>query len=286
MSGFEIFIGGGILICNAFLVGYLLKPQKKIPNAKIPDANDDSQIEKPDGKESSTVETESVAEPFVAPSKFDVDEFMAKFADKVIEEVKQEMHTILSSQIGAEITPENVKFAEGYEDDESDNFIPQKEIKPLSTQEMEDAFNTDERDIDIAPPSAPIATGTSIEELEKAVETAMDENATPEQQADAGKVIEPYTVTQLFEAITSREEIDRRVKLCLTAAIRADLSITPIKKKQSEASDNTESSVKKDSGGVQNPDSPESQSKHFDRKLNIDFDNIDEDNFDIDDFLN
>lgn len=57
------------------------------------------------------------------------------------------------------------------------------------------------------------------------MDVAMDNKSSDEELAEAGKVIQPFTVTKLFDAITTNEEIDRRIELCLTLALRAELSM-------------------------------------------------------------
>lgn len=267
MTGIEIFIGGGIFLCNAVLIAYLIKSDKKkgksLPEDKSPDIPSEDSVEKTD---SASV---------VAPSKFDVDKFMAELSAGVLKEVKKELHTILSSKVGGDVAPEDVKFEAGYEDDD-DSFIPQKNITPLNPEQMEDAFNTDDRDIDQAPPSEPLPPAASIDELEKAVETAMSEESTDKELAEAGKVIEPFVVTQVYDFITSNEEIDRRVDLCLRMALRAELSMKAIPSKKQQKDEPTITPEKKEEPPKQ---------KVKDKSLKIDFDNIDPDSFDINSIL-
>ncbi len=167
----------------------------------------------------------------VAPSKFNVDEFMAQISSEVISDVRKELPTILRQAIG-DVRISDVKFEDGFEDDSEpdEEFVPRK-FKALNSDETDDAFSTDLRNIDDTPPSEPVATGTSMDELEKAMDVAMDNKSSEEELAEAGKVIEPFTVTKLFDAITTNEEIDRRIELCLTLALRAELSMKPISSK-------------------------------------------------------
>ena len=73
-------------------------------------------------------------------------------------------------------------------------------------------------------PSAPMATGTSIEELEDAVNTAVNPNSTAEQQVKAGKLLAEIKDTELFDRIASvNDDIDRRVNLCIRMSIKADI---------------------------------------------------------------
>ncbi len=79
---------------------------------------------------------------------------------------------------------QDVEFADDKTDaQDSDEYKPH--FTPLSSDETELAFGTDIREVDDMGPSAPMATGTSIEELEDAVNTAVNPNSTAEQQVKA-----------------------------------------------------------------------------------------------------
>lgn len=270
MNGIEVFFLGAFFllasVCVLHLLGYIKPPRQ----------NKDSIAD----EDSSNAVVPTSDRETVAQSKFDVDKFMAQFASEIISDVKQQLPVILKSALG-EVDMTNVKFEEGYENDDEpvndDNFIPakMKNFKPLDSQEIDDAFNTDMRDIDDAPPSEPIASGTSLDELEKAMDVAMDENSTEQEMAEAGKVIEPFKVTQFFDAVTADDEISRRVDLCLTMALQADIHFKPIKKNvPSETIEQSE--VEKSSNG---------KSRVFKKKLTVSLDNIDLDSFNPADLL-
>ena len=72
----------------------------------------------------------------------------------------------------------------------------------------------------------------SIDELEQAVATAVNPESSDEELAAAGKVIEPYRETRLYDVITSNEEIDRRVELCFRLSIQSELSLKKIPSKR------------------------------------------------------
>lgn len=271
MTGIEIFIGGGILICNAVLATYLITSNKVRENRSNKESDpkpyDVESAEKP--KEH--LEQGSKTRP-VAESKFNADEFFARYADEFIKNVKKKLPALIAA-IG-DVNKSDVEFSEENAEDNNQKFVPAKEYKPLSAEELEAAFDTDIRDVEDLPPSAPVTTGTTFDELEKAVNTAMDVNSTDEDLAEAGRVIAPFTMTQLYGAITTDEEISDRVDLCLRLSIQADLNIKP---KNSRAD--------KKNSQKQEPQQANTKTKEEKKESLVDFNNIDIDTFDIADLL-
>ena len=268
MGGIEIFIGGGILLCNAVLVAYLLKSDrngKKRDSEEVPPQTASEHEVANNGQtpaEPQSPATDSLADKGVAPSKFNVDEFMARMASEIVSDVKKQLPKMLSEMVG-ELKEKYVEFVP---DDEIEQFTPAKVMAPLNSDEIDDAFNTDMRDIDDTPPSEPLAQASSIDELEEAVATAVNPDSTDEDLAAAGKIIEPYKETRLYDVITSNEEIDRRVELCFRLSIQSEISLKKIPPKKSKA---------------ETPRSP----KVAKRSLSVDLDNVDPDDFDVADIL-
>lgn len=264
MGGIEIYIGGGILLCNAVLVAYLMKSDR---NSKKKDSEDTSAetVPTPEVSDEAPSSSDSKTNPIdngVAPSKFNMDEFMAKVASEIVSDVKKQMPKLLSEMIG-ELKLQDVEFVP---EDQIEQFTPAKVITPLNAEETEDAFSTDMRDIEDTPPSEPLARASSIDELEDAVATAVNPDSTDEELAAAGKIIEPYKVTHLYDVITSNEEIDRRVELCFRLSIQSEISLKkiPPKKPKSEAPKSTKTTK---------------------RALSVDLDKVDPDEFDVADIL-
>ena len=268
MGGIEICIGGGILLCNAVLVAYLLKSDRdgkkktpeEVPPQTVPEYEAADNIQSTPEPQSTA--TGSPADNGVAPSKFNVDEFMARMASEIVSDVKKQLPKMLSEMVG-ELKEKDVEFVP---DDEIEQFTPAKVMAPLNSDEIDDAFNTDMRDIDDTPPSEPLAQASSIDELEEAVATAVNPDSTDEELAAAGKIIEPYKETRLYDVITSNEEIDRRVELCFRLSIQSEISLKKIPPKKSKA------------------DAPKSL-KVAKRSLSVDLDKVDPDDFDVADIL-
>lgn len=273
MTGIEIFFCGGFLLtaifCLLFLTG-VIKPVSQKPS--------EEKTEDLPPKEEAASDNIHV----VAPSKFNVDEFMAQISSEVISDVRKELPTILRQAIG-EVRISDVKFEDGFEDDSEtdEDFVPRK-FKALNSDETDDAFSTDLRNIDDTPPSEPVATGTSMDELEKAMDVAMDNKSSEEELAEAGKVIEPFTVTRLFDAITTNEEIDRRIELCLTLALRAELSMKPI---SSKADSNSDNKKVKPTESVKQTTQLKTESEETAKQSGYDFNKLNSDDFDLDEFV-
>lgn len=270
MTGIEIFFCGGFLVIAIFCLLLLTGIIKPVVQRK---ASEDKE-EKVSPKEEATSDNAHV----VAPSKFNVDEFMAQISSEVISDVRKELPKILKDAIG-EVKISDIKFEEGFDEDEE--FVPRK-FKALNEDETDDAFNTDLRNIDDTPPSEPIATGTSMDELEEAMGVAMDNDSSDEDLAKAGKVIEPYTVTKLFDAITTNEEIDRRIELCLTLALRAELSM---KLKPSKKDPHNNEKKEPPSSPVPPETSVNSKTEETVKQSEYDFNKLNSDDFDLDDFV-
>lgn len=266
MGGIEIFIGGGILVCNAVLVAYLMKTDRN-RKKEDPEEVHSGTVSKTDADSSvpcppETQPSSDSSNKGVAPSKFNVDEFMAKMASDIVSDVKKQLPEMLSELVG-ELKLKDVEFVP---DDQIEQFTPAKVIAPLDAEEIDDAFNTDMRDIDDAPPSEPLAKASSIDELEEAVATAVNPDSSDEEMAAAGKIIEPYKETHLYDVITSNEEIYRRVELCFRLSIQSEISLKKIPSKKPKS---------------ENPKIP----KVAKRSLSVDLDNVDPDDFDVADIL-
>lgn len=273
MTGIEIFFYGGFMViaifCMLFLTG-IIKPVSHKPG--------EEKAEKIPPKEEAEPDNNHV----VAPSKFNVDEFMAQISSEVISDVRKELPKILKAAIG-EVKFSDIKFEDGYEDDSEpdEDFVPRK-FKALNSDETDDAFSTDLRNIDDTPPSEPVASGTSMDELEKAMDVAMDNKSSEEELAEAGKVIEPFTVTKLFDALTTNDEIDRRIELCLTLALRAELSM---KLKPAKGDSNNDKKKEPPADPAPQSEQVKFEPKRSEKQSGYDFNKLNSDDFDLDEFV-
>lgn len=220
MTGLEIFLVGSLLLCNAVIAGAMVfgktgkqSSRKADEKSVVPDNAD----EQP--KKEATPEQKSC----VGASSFDIDRLEAKMIQAVTDTMKETFPILVNGVIG-DVRLKDVEFAEGNPDTDETKAQGKSKFAPLSSDETDAAFDTDIRDIDDAGPSAPIATGASLDELENAFDTAMDKDATTEQQAEAGKCLSEIMDTQLYERLVSaNDDIDRRVNLCIRMSIQAEI---------------------------------------------------------------
>lgn len=248
MTGVDILIGGGILMCNVGLLAYLLKSDKRVEKASTPQSDGSEK----QSENLSKKEDKDNSNPPVAPSAFDVDSFLTM----VVDELKTELPVMFKAAIG-EVYRRDVEFAPEK---------PSTPITQLNSKETEDAFNTDIRDVEPDEISAPAASGVSMDEMADAIETATDDNASPEQKAEAGKVLSSVEDTNLMDALNRDDEIGRRIKVCLTLALQAEVSGIKSKPKASSANHAVKTHSKR-------------------KEVKFDFDSMDYDNFNPEDLL-
>ena len=220
MTGIEIFFVGSLLLCNAVIAGAMVfgkngrqSSHKADEKSVVPD-NADEQPEK---------EVIPEHKSCVGASSFDIDRLEAKMIQAVTDTMKETFPILVNGMIG-DVRLKDVEFAEEKPDKDEAEAQEKSKFTPLSSAETDAAFDTDIRDLDDAGPSAPTATGASLDELENAFDTAMDRDSTPEQQAEAGKCLSEIKDTQLYERLVSaNDDIDRRVNLCIRMSIQAEI---------------------------------------------------------------
>lgn len=225
MTGLAIFIAGGIFLCNVGLVAFLvLDSRRKGGQLSSPPV----QPTLPEDENAKSPHEESPKTAGVGKSTLELDRFEAMLAKTVRTTVKEVLPVMMEELIG-DVRLKDVEFADDTESVETAVPMAQTEEKPvqkfqpLSESATKDAFETDIRDFDDEP-SAPVASGTTIDELEGAVDTAMNPHATPRQQAEAGKILSEMQDTELMERLSQNDDIDRRVNLCIRMSIRAEFS--------------------------------------------------------------
>lgn len=219
MTGFEIFVVGGILACNAVLVGYLVmdKRRPKSTEKKENDVAPDNSGQQPEA----VPETENRS--LVGASSFDIDSLEARMMKVITDTVTETLPQVVKSMIG-DVNFKDVEFAEETPHMPEQQTTLSPKFTPLSAAETDTAFDVDIRDVEDSGPSAPTATGIPLDELEEKINTAMNPDATPEQQAEAGKILSDLRDTELMERLTStNDDIDRRVNLCIRMSIQAEI---------------------------------------------------------------
>lgn len=224
MTGLAIFIAGGIFLCNVGLVAFLVLDSRRKKNQQSPppppqQPSRDENADRPHDKQTKTAG--------VCKSYLELDRFESILAKTVKDTVEQVLPVMLEGMIG-DVRLKDIEFVEEEKTETKSSEVQSegeqtRKFQPLSEAAMKDAFEIDIRDFDDEP-SASSASGTSIEELENAVDTAMNPDATTQQQAEAGKILSEMQDTELMERLSQNDDIDRRVNLCIRMSIRAEFS--------------------------------------------------------------
>lgn len=137
---------------------------------------------------------------------------------------------VLQAVIG-EVQPEHVVFAEDEEENAAEEQTPtekegkEKKSPTLEGNEVDEAFQDDridDADPDIVSPQG--AKCATMHEIEDSVNTAMNPDATPEQQAKAGKILDEVRDTELMERLMTDKDIERGVMRCIKESFRAELA--------------------------------------------------------------
>lgn len=217
MTGMELFCAGALLLCNAVVIGFMVMDNKRKARSYT---SEPKESEKPSDESKPERDVNSESSSGIGKSSFDMDLLEAKMKRVLEDTVKETLPVVLNNMLG-DVKFKDVEFA--------DNGQETAESKPkftaMSEEESQMALDTDIRDVVDDEPSAPSASGVSIDELENAVCTAVNPDATPEQQAEAGKILSGMQDTEFFDRITANDDIDRRVNLCIKMSIRAEIAM-------------------------------------------------------------
>lgn len=217
MTGMELFCAGALLLCNAVVIGFMVMDNKRKARSST---SEPKESKKPSDESKPERDVNSESSSGIGKSSFDMDLLEAKMKRVLEDTVKETLPVVLNNMLG-DVKFKDVEFA--------DNGQETAESKPkftaMSEEESQMALDTDIRDVVDDEPSAPSASGVSIDELENAVSTAVNPDATPEQQAEAGKILSGMQGTEFFDRITANDDIDRRVNLCIKMSIRAEIAM-------------------------------------------------------------
>lgn len=219
MTGTEIFIVGGLLLCNIGTLAWLLKSNPKSDKPTPPEVN--SEEVSPASESLEELIKQSIEEALAEKEEpqvnkgVDIDKALEELSNKFMDAIPR----LLTAAIG-DVNINDVIFGKTEEEEEDETPATESKLNP---GQVDAAFETDIRDVESQPPSAPETGGHTMEELEKSVETAMDSNATDEEKAAAGKVLKEYEGTQVFDVMRSNDEISRRVDICLTMALKLQI---------------------------------------------------------------
>lgn len=223
MTGLSLFLLGTVALTNVGLLFYLFGGRKD--NMKPPET----------GTPSSTTEDnvgdDKQPKATVGKSKFRIEDFDERFE---MVEKRLEKFAGLMDRLEGNLRLKDVEFANP-EDNPTQSEIerdsetvdasdPHKDAR--MTREQENAAFEDMRieDVDSDTVSAPSATGASMEDIEESLEVAVNPDATDEQKAKAGKILERLMDTNLMDTIASEAEIQKGVLACIKQSYRIDFA--------------------------------------------------------------
>lgn len=237
-----------IAVGNITLIVYLIHDRNRTIKGKSDSEKPPATTEKSPEPPSSTAQEVVEETSIIGKSSFDIDKLDAYIEERINksidERVDARVNQILDDKIG-DVRTEDVEFAPE-DEKQSDIFIPKPRLKPfvsLSDAETQAAFDEDLRYEDVIPDevSAPDAKCASIDEIESAVETAVNPDATDTQKAEAGKVLNEQKDTELFALLSERESIraglEESIRLGLEAEMAEKSGYRPIPKRFNTVTD-------------------------------------------------
>ena len=202
MSGIEIFFVGGILLCCVVMVAWLMFDVKQRMRDKPDSPPDKQETEKEPATETERPTEETSC---IGASSFEIDR-LEELMEKVAKETFKTMIPLAMNEIAGDVNLKDVEFAPDPEETADEKPEPEKRFSPMTSEEIADAFETDIRDFDDSGPAAPMAKGATLDEIEEAFDTALSPDATPQQQAEAGKVLSEVKDTELYDRLDFRYE--------------------------------------------------------------------------------
>lgn len=233
MTGTSLFLLGVVALSNIGFLAYLLldRNRKMRPPADKPPEN--APAEEPPPPAPDTPAPRSL----VGKSKFNIDDELESRIDRLVDNAfDRNIRRIKLTMVG-DVHLNDVEFgdeasattaAPSENEIQNDNLPkPEQPVKNARmTPEQEMSAFEDVRIEDVEPDtvSAPSATGATMEDIEASISTAVDPDATPEDKANAGKVLEPLMDTNLMEGLMSYEEIYKGIQSCMTELLRENIA--------------------------------------------------------------
>lgn len=200
-----------ILILCAFVylafVTWMFRGKGKKPDTKTDGKNKAQEtVSDSDGEE-----PKKNAVTVVPQSDFDLD----RFREVLTESITAAMTYVLKAKIG-DVNPQDVEF----KNPDTDSFG--KSNAEDTTTSADTAEETPDMD-DFEPDSvSPPAKGESIDEIEAAVSVAANPSATPDQKAEAGKLLSGMRdVVFIGKMMETNEKINAGIMNCIAESVRA-----------------------------------------------------------------
>ena len=197
-----------ILILCAFvylaIVTWMFRGKGKKPDTKTGGKKEAQETV----SDSDSGEPKKNAVTVVPQSDFDLD----RFREVLTESITAAMTYVLKAKIG-DVNPQDVEFKKS--EQESRSSAKDDAVNDISddTPDMDD-FEPDS----VSPP----AKGESIDEIEAAVSVAANPSATPEQKAEAGRVLTGMRdVVFIGKMMETDERINAGIMNCIAESVRA-----------------------------------------------------------------
>lgn len=200
-----------ILIICAFVylafVTWMFRGKGKKPDTKT----DDKKEEQETVSHSDGGEPKKNAVTVVPQSDFDLD----RFREVLTESITAAMTYVLKAKIG-DVNPQDVEFKNPDADSSGSG---NAEDTPTDSDTVGETPDMDDFEPDsVSPP----AKGESIDEIEAAVSVAANPAATPEQKAEAGRVLTGMRdVVFIGKMMETNERINAGIMNCIAESVRA-----------------------------------------------------------------
>ena len=196
-----------ILCAFVYLAFVMFRGKGKKPNTKT-DGKKEAQetVSDSDGEE-----PKKNAVTVVPQSDFDLD----RFREVLTESITAAMTYVLKAKIG-DVNPQDVEFKKSETDSSMNGDAGDT---PTDTDTADDTPDMDDFEPDsVSPP----AKGESIDEIEAAVSVAANPSATPEQKAEAGRVLTGMRdVVFIGKMMETDERINAGIMNCIAESVRA-----------------------------------------------------------------
>lgn len=213
-------IVGAVALSNIGAVLYLV-----VSNNRMMRRNSDSEAPSEPSQPPEDEEPENeTPQAGIGRSKLDYSQIEAAVQAAIAKVVPIALQAVIG-----EVQPEHVVFAEDEEVNAAEEQTPtekkEKKSPTLEGDEVDEAFQDDridDADPDIVSPQG--AKCATMHEIEDSVNTAMNPDATLEQQAQAGKILDEVRDTELMERLMTDKDIERGVMRCIKESFRAELA--------------------------------------------------------------
>lgn len=230
MTGMSIFLLGTVALTNIGFLLYLMRDHNRNakPTQEKPPETQPPVVEEPPKDPSET-------RAAVGKSKFRIEEFDERF-----EKIEQRFDRVIRmlDRLEGDVRLKDVEFANSEDKPTDEEIARDTEVVDnspkhtrMTTEKEKEAF-TDARMEDVEPDivSPPSASGATLDDIEKSMETAADPNATPEEKARAGRVLITLKDTNFMEHFSDDAEILKGVMRCCKESCRLDIADSAGKK--------------------------------------------------------